>query len=70
MNTIIDFTLKLFQLVPMIEKGIAGAKEAFEWGRTAVEAMVAEGRDPSDEERAELDSRIAGLRSALHSDEI
>ena len=68
MTGIIAFALKLFDLVPMIVSGLAGAKEAIEWGVGRIKTMQAEGREPTEEEWAELNSRTQGLREALHTD--
>lgn len=69
MTGVLDFAMQLFNLVPMITQGIQGAQEALEWGVGRIKDMQSSGRDPTAEEWDELNSRTAGLRTALHSDD-
>jgi|TARA_Y100000310_G_C20599582_1_gene772309 predicted trehalose synthase len=65
----LTFSLAILRWAPAAIKGVYSAREAIAWGTKAVERMVAEARDPTDEEQAELDAKITALREALHSDE-
>lgn len=67
--TAFAFALELARLAPAIKAGVTGAIDALDWGRERLEAMAAEGRDPTPEEWAALNARTQALRDALHSDQ-
>lgn len=67
MNAIL-FAAELLKWLPAAKAGVTGAWEALEWGKTALETMVADNRDPTDEEWQEVNARTDALREALHSD--
>lgn len=62
------FAMKVIDLAPAAIAAVAGAKDAFDWGAQQVRAMVAENRDPTEAEWAELNARTEALRAKLHSD--
>lgn len=65
---IIAFVSRLMEWAPLIEAGIDGAMEAFEDGLDRVKQMVAEGRDPTEQEWAGLNAKTAEFRNKLHTD--
>jgi hypothetical protein len=62
------FALQLLDLVPLIVKGVTGAAEALSWGKSQIEKMVQEDRDPTDAEWDELNKKTEELRTALQTD--
>jgi len=65
---IVAFFTKLMDWAPLIQAGVEGAMEAFEDGLQKVKVMVAEERDPTEQEWAELNAKTAELRNRLHTD--
>ena len=63
------FLSLVLQWLPAIMKGVPEAIAVFQWGSELVGRMFAEGRDPTQEEWAELNTRTDTLRRLLHSDD-
>lgn len=66
--TTLDFVRELLKLLPAVISGAKEAIAAMTAGRAQVEAMVAEGRDPTDAEWDALHATTAALRKKLHED--
>lgn len=61
--------LLLLKLLDLAIAGISAAPDVIarvRQGRSKLEAMIQEGRDPTPDEMAEIDADIAGLRERLH----
>lgn len=69
MGSALSFALQLIALAPKLVAGVSSAIETMSWGESAVKRMVAERRDPTEEEWSELRSKLATLRERLHSDD-
>jgi len=68
--TAVAFAVKLAQeVLPLAIKGITSAIAAWKEGSARIAAMVAENRDPTDEEWDDLNTRCAALRQDLHTDD-
>lgn len=68
MNAAIAYALQLLAALPsLIEAGV-NVRNMIEKGRERIAAMQAEGRDPTDEEWAELNAEIEALNRRLNSD--
>lgn len=65
---VLEFIGKVLEWAPAVRAGVKGAREAFEDGLDKVKVMVAEDRDPTEQEWAELNAKTAELREALHTD--
>lgn len=63
-----SFATEIFNLLPLILQGIAGARELFEWGAAQVASLGDDGK-PTDEMWAELRRRRDELTKKLDSDE-
>lgn len=61
-----QYAMRMLELAGQALLGAAAAAAALEAGRRTLETMVAEGRDPSPAEWAELDARLADARARLH----
>lgn len=67
--TVLAFALKLLNLVPAVIQGVTGAVDAFSAGKAALDKMVSENRDPTDDEWDALNAATQALGDALMSDD-
>ena len=68
-DKVIKYALKLIGLMPVVKAGMTDVIEKLVEGKEAIERMVEERRDPTDEEWELLNEATAMLRDSLHSDD-
>lgn len=67
--TALVFAAQILDLMPLAIQGIGGAIATIQSGTAMVKKMIAENRDPTEEEWAELNAMTTALREKLHSDD-
>lgn len=66
----LEWATLVIKWLPVAVQGVTEAAEFLNWGMDRMKTMIAESRDPTDEEWDELNSRTAALRTKLHSDDV
>jgi len=69
MTAALQFAAELIKYATLAAEVGMNVHELLRQGEAAVNAMVAEGRDPTDAEWEALNIRIAQIREKLHSDD-
>ena len=65
----IAFMAQLLPLIPDVAKGVSAAVQAWNIGTGRLKTMVAENRDPTAKEWAELNAELAVIGDDLHTDD-